>query len=600
MTLEVKQRDDIKERYKWDINKVYTDVKMWENDYNSLKENAFKLKEFNGKLNDGQNLLDFIKLREKLSRKLEVLLIYAFLKSDEDTTKTEYQALKSKVQTLSAQVSSYAAFFEPEIIALPEGALDKFIKEVPELKLYEFKFNDILSDKTHILSQKEEALLASASECLGAADNIYTIFSNAELTFPEIKDEDGNTVQLTESSFSKFRISKDKRVREESFKALFGTYDKFKNTCASTLSASIKSHSFLGKARNFNDSLEMSLNPEKIPTGVYDNLIKTINNNLHLLHRYVTLKKRLLNLDEIHMYDLYVPVIEVPDMHIGFEEGVNTVRDGLGELGEEYINIFNKGMENRWVDVYENKGKKNGAYSWGSYDTMPYVLLNYDYQYDGVSTFAHEMGHSIHSYYSRKTQPYAYADYSLFCAEVASTVNECLLINNMINKETDKQKRLYYINQQLEQIRSTVFRQTMFAEFERETHKLIDSGNPLTSEVLCDLYYNINKKYYGNDIVADELIGVEWARIPHFYSDFYVYQYATGYSAAMSFVTAILEKGEEAVEKYKGFLKSGGSDYSINILKKAGVDMATSKPIQDTMNRFEELLDMIDKELGIR
>lgn len=600
MASQVKKREDIRENLKWDIDKVYSNVEQWSKDFEALKEESKALKDFQGKLSSAENIVGFLKLEEVISRKFEKLLIYAFLKNDEDTTKAEYQALKTKVQGFGAELGSYVAFFQPEIIELPEGMVEKFINENDELKLYKFRLEDILSNKPHVLSQKEEALLASVSDCLGAPGNIYTMFTNADLTFPEIKDEEGNNVELTESSFSKYRVSKDRRVREESFNALFGTYDKFKTTIAASLTSSIKNFSFIAKTKNFNSCLEMALNPEKIPTEVYTNLVDVINKNLDLLHRYVSLKKKLLGLDEIHMYDLYVPVIDVPKMHIEYDEAVEIIKEGIGALGQEYLNIFQEGIDNRWVDVFENKGKKNGAYSWGSYDTMPYILLNYDYQYDGMSTLAHEMGHSIHSYYSRKTQPYAYADYSLFCAEVASTVNECLLINYLINKETDKQKRLFYINQQLEQIRSTVFRQTMFAEFELRTHEAVDAGQPLTSEDLNKLYYDINKKYYGPEIVADELIGIEWARIPHFYRDFYVYQYSTGYSAAVSFVSAILKDGESAVEKYKGFLKSGGKDYSIEILKEAGVDMRTTKPVQDTMDRFKELLDMMEEELGIK
>lgn len=600
MASQVKRREDIQENFKWDIDKVYSNVDQWSKDFEALKEEAKELKGFQGKLNSAKNIVEFLKLEEEISRKFEKLLIYAFLKNDEDTTKSECQALKTKIQVFSAELGSYVAFFQPEIIELPEGMVEKFINENDDLKLYRFRLEDILSNKPHVLSQKEESLLAAVSDCLDAPGNIYTMFTNADLTFPEIKDEDGNTVELTESSFSKYRVSKDRRVREESFNALFGTYEKFKTTIATSLTASIKNFSFIAKTKNFNSSLEMALNPEKIPTEVYTNLVDVINKNLDLLHRYVSLKKKLLGLDEIHMYDLYVPVIDVPKMHIEYDEAVRTIKEGIGALGDEYLNIFQEGIDNRWVDVFENKGKKNGAYSWGSYDTMPYILLNYDYQYDGMSTLAHEMGHSMHSYYSRKNQPYTYANYSLFCAEVASTVNECLLINYLINKEEDKQKRLFYINQQLEQIRSTVFRQTMFAEFELRTHEAIDAGHPLTSEDLNKLYYDINKKYYGPEIVADNLIGIEWARIPHFYRDFYVYQYSTGYSAAVSFVSAILKDGDSAVEKYKGFLKSGGKNYSIEILKEAGVDMRTTKPVQDTMDRFKELLDMMEEELGIK
>ncbi len=592
-----KNRSEINPMYKWDIEKVYVDIEAWNKDFEEIKILAPKLKEYEGKLNTADALYEFIQLDEKISRKFDLLLIYAFLKSDEDTTQNQYQALKSKVQAFGAQISSYSSFMKPELLSLPQETIEKFMEEKEELKLYKFMLEDILRSKPHVLSQKEEALLASASDIFGAPQNIYNIFTNADLKFPQITNEEGEKVDFTESSYFKYIISKNRDVRKEAFEALFGTYDSFKNTIATSLTSSSKKFSFMAKTKNFDSSIEYALSPLNIPVSVYDNLIATINNNINLLHRYVDVKKKLLGVDELHMYDLYVPVIDVPKMHIEFEEGVEMVKEGLKPLGEEYLNIFQEGIENRWIDVYENKGKRNGAYSWGSHDTMPYVLLNYNFEYNNVSTLAHEMGHSIHSYYSRQEQPYVYSNYTLFCAEVASTVNECLLINDRISKETDKQKKLYYINQQLEQIRGTIFRQTMFAEFERETHKLIDAGTPLTSEELNDIYFTLNKKYYGDNMVIDDLIKVEWTRIPHFYRDFYVYQYSTGYSAAMSFTSAILRDGEEAVEKYKGFLKSGGSDYSIDILKKAGVDMTTTKPVQDTMDRFKELLDMLEAEL---
>ncbi|WBW99681.1 oligoendopeptidase F [Oceanirhabdus sp. W0125-5] len=592
-----KNRNEIDPKFKWDIEKIYADTETWNKEFQEIKTLAPKLKEYEGKLNNAETLYEFLQLEEKVSRKLYLLLIYAFLKSDEDTTQNQYQALKSKIQAFAAEFGSYVSFMNPELLSLPEGTMEKFLEEKEELKLYKFMIEDLLRNKPHVLSQKEEALLASAEDIFGAPQNIYNIFSNADLKFPQITNEEGEKVDFTESSYFKYIISKNRDVRKEAFEALFGTYESFKNTIATSLTASTKKFAFMAKTKKFNSSIEYALSPLNIPVSVYDNLIETINNNLNLLHRYVDVKKKLLGVDELHMYDLYVPVIDVPDMHIEFQEGVDMVKEGIKPLGEEYLNIFQEGIDNRWIDVYENKGKRNGAYSWGSYDTMPYVLLNYNFKYNDVSTLAHEMGHSLHSYYSRKEQPFVYSNYTLFCAEVASTVNECLLINDRISKETDKKKKLYYINEQLEQIRGTVFRQTMFAEFERETHKLIDAGTPLTSEELNDIYYNLNKKYYGDKMVIDDLIKVEWARIPHFYRDFYVYQYSTGYSAAMSFTSAILRDGEEAVERYKGFLKSGGSDYSINILKKAGVDMTTTKPVQDTMDRFKELLDMLEAEL---
>ncbi|WMJ80797.1 oligoendopeptidase F [Clostridium sp. MB40-C1] len=594
---DLKNREEIAEQYKWDIGKVYSSTEQWEQDFELLKKEALKLREYKGKLNDGKELLSFLKLDEEISRLADKLAVYAFLRSDEDTTNTIFQALKNKIEAYLAELMAVSSFFVPEILSYAEGTIEKAIKEVPELNMYKFMLEKILKRKPHTLSSEMEELLASVSDCLNAPGNIFGMLTNADLTFPNIKDENGKEVVLTEGNYSKYIKSKNRKVREDAFKALFGTYEKYKNTLATSLTASIKNFSFVAKTRKYNNSLESSLEPNDIPESVYDSAIETINKNIESLHRYVRIKKKLLGLNEIHMYDLYVPVIDTPKTNIEFEEGVKIIKDALKPLGEEYLEIFSEGIDNRWIDIYQNKGKRSGAYSWGCYDTMPYVLLNYNNELNDVSTLAHEMGHSIHSYYSRKDQPYVYADYTLFCAEVASTVNECLLINYLIKNEKDEQKRLYLINTQLEQIRTTVFRQIMFAEFEKITHEKIDKGEPLTSKDLCSIYHELNVKYFGESMIVDKEIDMEWSRIPHFYSDFYVYQYATGYSAANSFVKNILALEDKAVEKYKGFLKSGGSDYPINILKKAGVDMTTSKPIEDTIDRFNELLDMLENTL---
>ncbi len=591
----IKTREEIDAAYKWNIEKIYKNNDEWEKDFAKLKDEAPKLKDFSGKLGDAKELLKYLKLDEEISRLAEILFVYAHLKSDEDTANTVNQALKNKIDTYLAELRSINSFFMPEILSLPEGTIEKELSSLPELSMYKFMFEDILKMKPHTLSKELEEMLASVSDCLVAPENIFGMLTNADMTFPVIKDEEGRDIELTEVNYSAFIKSKDRRVREDAFKALFNTYEKYKNTLAASLTSSIKNFAFGSKTRKFNSCLESSLKPNNIPLEVYHNAIDTINKNLQSLHRYVKIKKQLLGLDEIHMYDLYVPVIDIPKEHIEFERAVEIVKEGLQPLGKEYLNIFEEGIEQGWVDIYENKGKRGGAYSWGCYDTMPYVLLNYNYELNDASTLAHEMGHSIHSYYSRKTQPFIYANYTLFCAEVASTTNEALLIHHLINKEQDKNKKLYLINQELEQIRTTVFRQLMFAEFELMTHENIEKGIPLTSEDLCKIWHELNVKYFGPDMIVDKEIDMEWARIPHFYSDFYVYQYATGYSAASAFAKAILEKGDSAVESYKGFLKSGGSDYPINILKKAGVDMTTPVPLEATIARFNELLDMLEK-----
>ena len=593
----LKSRNEIREEDKWNIEKIYKSSDDFEKDFEELKKEAPKLKDFEGKLNDPQNILEYLKYSEKMNRLAEKLYVYSHLKSDEDTANNENQARMSKIDSYMADFSSYSAYFVPEVLSLGEEYIMKAMEEVPELKNYEFLFRDILKEKDHVLTKEMEELLSQVSDCLDAPDAIHNMLSNADMKFNKIKDENGNEVELTEGNYSSFIKSKDREVRREAFKTLFSEYKNLQNTFGTTLSASIKNFIFSAKIRKYKNALEASLKPNDIDVKVYKEAINTIDKNLSSLHRYVSLKKRMLGLDEMHMYDLYVPVIEIEKEHIEFDKGVEIAKEGLKPLGEEYLSIFNEGIENRWIDKYQNKGKKGGAYSWGCYDTMPYVLLNYNYDLNDVSTLVHEMGHSIHSYYSRKNQSYFYSGYTLFCAEVASTTNEALLIHHLINKETDKNKKLYLINQELEQIRTTVFRQLMFAEFELFTHESIESGIPLTALEYSKKWHELNVKYFGPDIVVDEDIDIEWARIPHFYSDFYVYQYATGYAAASAFASSILNKEEDAVSKYITFLKSGGSDYPINILKKAGVDMTTSKPLEATINRFNELLDMLEENL---
>lgn len=593
----LKTRDEIDSTFKWKVDKMYTNSEAWEEDLKILKLKAPKMESFSGKLGKAEELLSFLESNVEIERLLDKLLVYAHLRSDEDTAKAEFQVLKNKIDAYGAEVSSVTAFFVPELLSLKDGAVHESIANLPGLKLYEFYLRDILEQKPHILSSEGEKLLASVSDCLNAPGNIFGMLTNADMTFPSIKDESGNEIELTEGNYSSFIKSKDRRVRKDAFEALFKTYNGFRNTLTTSLTSSIKNFIFNAKTRNYSCALESSLKPNNIPLEVYSNVVDTINNNLSSLHKYVSLKKKFLGLDEMHMYDLYVPMVDAGEDHIEYADGVKIVLDGIKPLGKEYLDIFKEGISEGWVDVFENRGKRTGAYSWGCYDSMPYVLLNYNYKLNDVSTLAHEMGHSIHSYYSKKNQPYIYSHYELFCAEVASITNECLLIDYLIKNETDKKKRLFLINQQLEGIRTTVFRQCMFAEFEKVTHENIEEGNPLSPEDLCEIYHDLNVKYFGPEMVVDEGIDMEWSRIPHFYNDFYVYQYTTGFAAANSFSKMIVHEGESAVERYKGFLKSGGSDYPINLLKKAGVDMSTPKPLEDTIRMFDELLEMLEKEI---
>lgn len=598
MVDKIKTRDEIDEKYKWKVDKMYSSDEIWEEDFRAIKGHVSDLLKFKGNLHIGRELLNYLVTYEELLGLYENLMVYAHLKSDEDKSNSKYQVMMDKIAAFGAEFSGIASFFLPELLSLDEVEVQKSIDETEGLKHYEKYIKNIFEGKPHVLSAAEENILAQVSDCLSAPSNIYTMFTNADMTFTKIKNEDGVEVELTDSNYSTFITSKDRRVREEAFKALFGTYKKFENTISTAYTASVKNNIFESKIRKYESCLEASLKPNKIPVEVYKNVVNTINNRIDSLHRYVDLKKKLLGINEIHMYDLYVPIIDTPKFNIPFEEGVKLCEEALKPMGEEYINIFTEGVKEGWIDVYPNKGKRGGAYSSGSYTSMPYILLNYNNQVSDVSTLIHEMGHSIHSYYSRKNQSFTYADYVLFCAEVASTTNECLLMDYLIKNEDEKLKRLYLINQQLEGIRTTVFRQTMFAEFELIVHEKMEAGEALSSDDLNAIYHELNVKYFGKEMVVDSEIDIEWARIPHFYRDFYVYQYVTGFAAANSFYNKILTGGEEAVEKYKGFLKAGCSDYPIEILKAAGVDMTTPKPLEDTIDRFDALLEMLENEIN--
>lgn len=594
---ELKKREEIDDKYKWKLDKIYKSSSDFDKAFEDLKKEAPSLLNFAGKLSDKNNIISYFKLSEKLGRETEKLYVYAHMKCDEDTQNQENQARMNKIDAYMAEYASYSAYFVPEILALKDGFIEDLIKNDKDFKEYKFLLETILKEKPHVLSKEKEELLALASDCLGASESVYNMLTNADMTFGKIKDENGKEIEITEGNYSTYIKSKDRDVRKNAFKTLFREYKKFENTIATTLSSSVKTFNFGANIRNYKGPLEASLEPNNIPISVYKNAIKTINDNIKSLHRYVDIKKKLLGLKDMHMYDLYVPIIEIPKEHIEFDEAVKVANEALKPLGKEYLDIFNEGINSGWIDIYQNRGKKGGAYSWGSYDTMPYVLLNYNYELNDISTLVHEMGHSLHSYYSRKNQSYIYANYTLFCAEVASTTNEALLIHYEIEKEKDKKKKLYLINQELEQIRTTVFRQLMFAEFELYTHEALNEGEALTASDFNKKWHELNVKYFGPDMIVDEEIDIEWARIPHFYSDYYVYQYATGYAAATAFANSILDGKEGAVEKYKGFLKRGGSLYPIDILKEAGVDMTTPKPIEATIKRFNELLDMMEEEL---
>jgi oligoendopeptidase F len=526
---------------------------------------------------------------------MERVYVYANQKYHEDTANATYQDLSNKSNALSVQVSSALSFATPEILTIPEEMLVQFLRENEELKVYDFYLKDILRLKPHILSGEIEELLADAGEIADAAGNIFSMFDNADIKFPEIQDENGETVRITHGRYVKLLESEDRRVRREAFQGLYHTYESFRNTLAASFSANVKQEVFFAKARKYKSTLEKTLDGGNIPVEVYTNLIAAVHENMNLMHRYVSIRKKLLGLEELHIYDLYAPLVADVKMEIPYEEAKSVVAKGLEPLGEDYQKILQEGYNHRWIDVYENENKRSGAYSWGAFGTHPYVLLNYTDTLNNVFTLAHEMGHAIHSYHSDREQPFVYAGYKIFVAEVASTCNESLLIDYMLKTTDDKKQKAYLINHFLEKFKGTLYRQTMFAEFEMITHKMVEEGQSLTAEALCKVYHDLNVAYFGEDIVVDPEIDMEWARIPHFYNAFYVYQYATGYSAAIALSRRILTEGEPAVKDYLRFLSSGSSDYPIEILKAAGVDMSTKEPVNLALQLFSELLDQMEE-----
>jgi oligoendopeptidase F len=593
-------RDEVNTENTWRLEDIFAVDEQWEKEFEEVKGLIPSVQEYQGKLGESaEQLYAALQLQDKLLERLGRLYTYAHMRYDQDTTNSFYQGLDDRIKNLYSQAASALAFIVPEILAVDEEKIKGFLNEKEELKLYEHALEEINLQRPHVLSAEEEALLAQASEVMNSPSNTFGMLNNADLEFPSIKDENGEEVEITHGRYIRFLESEDRRVREDAFKAVYKTYGSFKNTFSSTLSGNIKKDNFNARIRKYESARHAALAANNIPESVYENLVNTVNDNLHLLHRYVKLRRKVLGLDKLHMYDLYTPLVKDVKMEIPYGEAKEYVLKGLAPLGDEYNSILKEGFENRWVDVYENKGKRSGAYSSGAYGTNPYILMNWQDNVNNLFTLAHEFGHSVHSYYTRKTQPYPYGNYSIFVAEVASTCNEALLNDYMLKTIDDEQKRLYLLNHYLEGFRGTVFRQTMFAEFEHMIHQKAQNNEALTADSLTKDYYELNKKYFGEeDIIIDEEIGLEWSRIPHFYYNYYVYQYATGFSAATALSKQILEEGQPAVERYIDFLKSGSSDYPIEVLKKAGVDMTSSKPIEEALKVFEEKLNEMEALLS--
>lgn len=591
-------RSEIAEADKWALEDLFLTDADWEAAVKQLEEQLAQLKGYAGKVSASADALyAYLTLADETENLFEKVLVYSNEKMHEDMGNSTYQGYAAQAQAAATRLSAAEAFFEPELLAMEESRLQGFFKEDPKLEKYQLLIDRIWRRKEHMLSAAEEEILAKTYEMATAPDDIFSMFNDADAKFGTIRDENGKEVELTHGRFGGFMESSDRRVRKEAFEALYQTYDQFKNTLAATYSANVKKAKFYADVRKYPSALAAALAPGNIPTEVYDNLIETVHRFLPAMYRYVALRKRALGVEELHMYDVYVPLVADQTKKILFAEAKEIVKRGLAPMGEEYVSHLEEGFDHRWIDVYENRGKRSGAYSWGAYGTHPYVLLNYQGKLDDVFTLAHEMGHALHSWYSNANQPYVYSGYLIFVAEVASTCNESLLMQYLLKESKDKKEKAYLLNHFIDQFKGTLFRQTMFAEFEKITHEMYAKGESLTAERLCAVYMDLNRKYFGEEMVSDPQIALEWARIPHFYTEFYVYQYATGFSCAIALSKRILEMGEAGVADYMKFLKGGCSKDPIELLKMAGVDISTPKPVEDALQLFEELVSELEELL---
>lgn len=590
------KRSEVPEEYTWNLKDMFESDEAWLAEYEALKVYPAEVAKLQGTLGESaENLLAYFKNEDELSVRLETLYTYASCSGDQDMSNAKYQDFRGKAMATIVAIESASAFATPEIMAIPEEKLNAFYAECPELETYRRTIYKIRRRAAHILSKEEEALLASAEEMADSADKIGGILRNADLKFPSVVDSEGNEHALTNGSFVPLEESSDRVLRKNAFEAFYGRYGDFKNTIAMTLDGEFKKRNFFAKARKYNTTREAALDHTEVPEEVYDNLIEAVHSNLDKMYKYVALRKKMLGVDELHMYDVYTPIVADAASKISIDEAKATVLEALAVLGEDYTALLKEGFENRWIDVYENEGKRGGAYSTGSGKPHPYVLLNHKDTLDSMFTLAHEMGHALHSYHSTKYQPVNTAGYVIFVAEVASTCNEVLLMRHLLGKTTDKTERAYLINHFLDSFKGTVYRQTMFAEFEREIGRMSERGEALTADALSAKYHELNKLYFGPDMVSDDGIALEWARIPHFFYNYYVFQYATGFSAAVAIANRILAEGEPAVADYKKFLSSGGSADPISLLKIAGVDMSSPEPVNSALKLFGELVEEMEE-----
>ncbi len=595
----LQKRSEIATEYTWNLESIFATNEDWERAYQALQSRLPELEALKGTLaQSGQALLAVLRKRDEIYQALERLYVYALMRKDEDTTNSMHQGMADRAVQLYVRASTIASYIEPEILDLEPATLERFLQETPELNTYRQQLRELGLKRGHIRSAEIEAILASAGEIADAPGSIFSMIDNADLRLPTIINEAGEEVELTKGNYQLFIRSKQRQVRRDAFEKLHSTFLKQRNTIATTLSSQVKADIFYARQHNYPSAREQALARYNIPLSVYDNLVTTVGEHIQLLDRYLKLRKRVLQLDQLHMYDLYVPIVEETTEKVSYQLAADTVASALAPLGEEYINILKQGFKQRWIDVYETPGKRGGAYSGGAYSTQPFILLNFQNNRDSMYTLAHELGHSMHSFFTRHHQPYHYGDYTIFVAEVASTLNEGLLTEYLLKTTNDRAVRLAILNHSLEDFRGTLFRQTMFAEFEQAIHNRAEQGEPLTADSLSAAYHALVEKYYGGETVVDDLIDIEWARIPHFYSSFYVYQYATGISAACALVQQILREGQPAVERYLKFLSSGSSDFSIELLKKAGVDMTSPTPVQQALQLFEAHLAQMEELLS--
>ncbi len=592
----IPKRNEVPVENTWNLQDIFESDEAWFQEYETLNAFTEKIASLRGRLGESaQMLLDFYKLQDDLTVRMSKFYGYASCKGDEDTGNAFYQDMRGKAMRTYAAVLSAAAFSDPEIMAIPEEKIEAFYKECPALETYRRSIYLIRRRAAHILSQESETLLAAAREMADAPDNIGSTLRNADLRFPDVTDSDGTVHQLTNGSFVPLLESSDVLFRKEVFNAYYTRLGEMKNTIAATLNAQFKQLIFFANAKKYGSTLEAALDSHEIPAEVYFNLIEAVHANFDPMYRYVSLRKKMMGLDELHMYDVYTPIVADASVKISFEEAKETVLTALSCLGEDYIALLKEGFESRWIDVYENEGKRSGAYSSGNAFPHPYVLLNHKDNLDSMFTLAHEMGHALHSYHSCKHQPVNTSDYVIFVAEVASTCNEVLLMKYLLAHTEDKKQRAYLINHFLDQFKGTVYRQTMFAEFELMMGRMAERGDTLTAQTLCEKYLELNKLYFGPDMISDDGIALEWARIPHFFYDYYVFQYATGFSAAVAIANRILAEGAPAVADYKKFLSGGCSTDPISLLKIAGVDMSSPQPVNDALKLFGELVDELSK-----